>query len=103
MWDSIRDWLERYQERQRELAQGVEAGRVRANDRRLNLSLVSLGIGIVLFGILFRLKSAGFWRAVLETLAVVFLAGSTQLYYWYRREGWRIRRPEPKKPLSLFK
>jgi hypothetical protein len=96
MWDSIGDWWERYKERQRELARGVDADRVRSNSRRWKLGYFFLVIAILLGGIRLKLDLSGFWDTIIETLMVGFFVSYVVMYgrYWF--EASDIGRPKPK-------
>jgi hypothetical protein len=98
MWDSIQDWWERSKERQLELNSGVDADRVRANNRILKLSYLFFGIALLLFGIVYEFKLPGLWETITSSLAAAFFVGYILLSMRHAFVASDINRPRPKDP-----
>jgi hypothetical protein len=96
-------WLERWQQRQRELKHGVDADLVRDNRRRWKLSWCLLGCCFALIGIQAVLKPSGPWDRVAEVLTAVCFIGGLVLGRWARAEESFLERPNSKEPPSLSK
>lgn len=99
MWS----WLERWEQRRRELEQGVDADLVRDNRRRWKLSLGLSALGFLLIGVQALVKLPGPFHEIAVGLTVVFLIGGLALGKWARAEGSFLNRPDPKEPPKLWK
>jgi hypothetical protein len=97
------NWLKRFQERQRELAQGVDADLVKANRRRFRRGLLLLAFGCLLGFVGPKLHLSLALRAA---AAVVFgmscLIGILMLQ-WAARESAFLNGPDPQRPVSILK
>jgi hypothetical protein len=96
------NWLRRFQERQRELAIGVDADLVKANRRRFKRGLFLLAVGCLL-GFAGPKMHLSFVLRV--AVAVVFgMSGLIGLFMlqWAARESTFLHRPDPEKPLSIL-
>jgi hypothetical protein len=99
MWD----WLERWQQRQHELQQGVDADLVRANRRRWKLSWSLFAASFLLIGIQAKVNLSNAWREVALCLFMACLGGALVLGHWARAEQAFLDHPDPKKPPKLWK
>ena len=99
MWE----WLERRQQRQRELQQGVDAGLVRANRRRWKLCWLLIGASFLLIGTQATIKLSEFWHDVALGLCMACLGGGLVVGNWAREEEKFLDRPDPKEPPRLWK
>lgn len=99
MWE----WLRRWQERQRELQQGVDADLVRDNRRRWKLCWCLFGCAFLLIGIQSVIKFSDPWHRVAVVLTMVFFAGGLLCGQWARAEQSFLDRPNPKEPPRLWK
>jgi len=95
--------LERWQQRQHQLAQGVDAGLVRDNQKRYGLAFGLLGFAFA-FGLLAskaRLPST--LRLIVGVIGTAsFLAGFV-LAAWARQEAAFLHKPDPEEPPKIFK
>jgi protein-S-isoprenylcysteine O-methyltransferase Ste14 len=103
LFDGLIEWIGRRQQRQRDLAAGVDADLVRANRKTWRLSGWLLVLALVLIGFqsLIKLRSP-FHEIIVGITAVCFVA-SVILTRWAWVVGAFLDRPEPKKPPSLLK
>src|SRR5215472_19175587 len=99
MWE----WLERWQQRQRELRQGVDADLVRDNRRRWKLSWFLFGCSFLLIGIQAGIKFPEPWHRVAVAITMVFFVGGLFFGQWARAEESFLDRPNPKGPPKLWK
>jgi hypothetical protein len=99
MWE----WLGRWQQRQRELRQGVDAGLVRDNRRRWKLSWCLFGCSFLLIGIQAVARFSEPWHRTAIVLTMVCLAGGLFFGHWARAEESFLERPNPKEPPRLWK
>lgn len=99
MWD----WLERWQQRQRELQQGVDADLVRANRRRWKVCWSLFGLSFLIIAIEATVKLSEAWHRVALGLFMVCLGGGLVLGQWARAEQGFLQRPNPKEPPRLFR
>jgi hypothetical protein len=96
-------WVERWRQRQYEIAQGADADLFRENWRRFQWSLGMLCSGVLLAGPASRFHLPRLLRvgmaiiAGLLFIAGVFLAKSALL------ERRFLRKPEPERPPSIFR
>lgn len=99
MWN----WLERWMQRQNELAGGVDADLVRDNRKKWKIGLwllASSGL-LVVVDALFQLPH---WiRGVVVFAATACFVISLVVTRWARAESAFLDRPEPKEPTRLFK
>jgi hypothetical protein len=97
------NWLRRFQERQHELAIGVDADLVKTNHTRFKRGLFLLAFGCLLGFVGPKMHLSVALRAA---VAVVFgmscLIGLFMLR-WARREAAFLNSPDPEKPLSILK
>jgi hypothetical protein len=95
------DWFSRYNQRQRDLAAGADADLVRTNRRQFKFGLWCTGIGLLLIGVDEKLHDTP--ETVVGFVAVVLLITGILVGQLAMRERWFLRKPDPKKPPSLFK
>jgi hypothetical protein len=96
-------WLERWQQRDRELREGVDADLVRDNRRRWKHAFYLLGCGLFLFGIQTVVNLSGHWHDIAVVVTLIFFAAGLFLGYWARAEKAFLDRPSPKDPPRLWK
>ncbi len=97
------NWLKRFQERQRELAQGVDADLVKINHRRFQR-----GLSLFVFGCLLGFAGPKLHLSlVLRTAAAVVFGMSCLIglfmLQWAARESAFLHSPDSEKPLSILK
>lgn len=93
----------RYRQRRRDLAAGVDADLVQSNWRKFKLAGLLVALGALLVGIDRFVKFHGLIQEIIAGLYVVFLLGGMFLAIWAEQEDAFLRKPDPKKPPSLFK
>jgi hypothetical protein len=96
-------WFERFQKRQRELAEGADADLMQANKRRSRVSLCLFGLAIVL--ILFNLKFPvpTLLEKVLLVVAGVSAAAGIVIGKWAQAEHGFLTDPDPESPPEIFR
>ena len=99
MWN----WLERQEQRERDLERGVDADLVRDNRRRRKLALWSFGLLAMLVTLdrLFQLR--GWWHELVFIAVMVCLISGFVALRWAAAESAFLHRPDPKEPPRLFK
>jgi hypothetical protein len=97
------EWLDRWQQRQRELQNDADADLVRDNRRRWKYSLALFVCSFSLIGIQVAVNLPGPWHTFAVTLTMVFLVGGLLLGHWARPEGSFLNRPNPEEPPRLWK
>lgn len=96
-------WVERWQTRRRELAEGADADLIRANRKkfRVALSLIALAIAVTAidakFGLLRSLDIA------LRIMAVSCFVIGLVIGRWARAEREFLNRPDSEGPPEIFK
>src|ERR1700733_11344821 len=97
------DWLHRWQQRQRELQKGADAGLVRTNRRRWQFCFALFACSFLLIGIQAKVNLSDPWHTIAVTLTMISLVGGMLLGRWASAEQWFLNRPDPKKPPRLWK
>lgn len=82
MWD----WLQRQDQRDRELDQGVDADLVQGSVRRWQWCDFLHGIWLLGFIVLDKVKLSGAWRSTVATLTIIALVISAIVSTWARLE-----------------
>jgi hypothetical protein len=96
-------WLERWQRRQRELAEGADADLVQANHRRFRVAFGLIGLASVLGLLDARLHPSYVWHFVLRCAAGVSGLVGIVMANWARQQDVLLSRPEPEGPPTIFK
>ncbi|MFY9904508.1 MAG: hypothetical protein WAM43_16505 [Terriglobales bacterium] len=96
------NWLRRFQERQRELAIGVDSDLVKINHRRFKR-----GLFLLAFGCLLGLVGPKMHLSLVMRVAAAVVFGMSSLIglfmlQWAARELAFLNSPDPKKPLSIL-
>jgi len=99
----MHSWLDRWQKRQRELAEGVDADLIQANRRRSALALGVFVFGFLLVVIDAKLHLPTVLRTVLGTVAVVCLLVGGLVGKWAQAEHSFLTRPDSESPAEIFK
>jgi hypothetical protein len=96
-------WLERWRERQRDLARGVDADLVSDNHRRYKLAggLIGLGFLLILVGLKARLSGA--LPMILATVGGALVIAGWFLGIWANRMNMLLRKPDAEDPPRIFK
>ena len=94
-------WLERKQQRNNELSQGVDADLVRDNRKRWKQGFWFLVCGFVLLGIQTKFRFSGPWHYIAVGITMVCFASGLFLWTWARAEWAFLNRPSPKEPPKL--
>jgi hypothetical protein len=96
-------WLERWRERQRDLARGVDADLVSYNHRRYKLAggLIGLGFLLILVGLKARLSGA--LPMILATVGGALVIAGWFLGIWANRMDMLLRKPDAEDPPRIFK
>ena len=97
------EWFGRYNQRQRDLAAGVDADLVRSNRKKWRISLLLVGVGFLFFGIDYFVKLHGLIQEIVRWISVVLIFGGVFLGRWAGQVDAFLSKPDPKKPPSLFK
>ncbi|HEV2617389.1 MAG TPA: hypothetical protein VGU63_12360 [Candidatus Acidoferrales bacterium] len=97
------EWFDRCDQRQRDLAAGVDADLVRSNRKKWRIWLWLLGVGFVLLGVDHFAKFHGLIQEIVRWISGLLFVGAMLLGYWAQQESAFLNTPDPKKPPSLFK
>jgi hypothetical protein len=96
-------WIRRWNQRQRDLTQGVDADLVRENRRRYKLAFGLLGLGLLLVLLGAKVHIPSILRWILSaTAGLSFLAGWL-LALWAQQEAGFLSKPDPEEPPRIFK
>lgn len=95
-------WLQRYQQRQRDLARGVDADLVRDNRNRLRWAAY-LGCALALPPIAHILSLPETLRIAADMIAIPCLIAGIVLFHRARATNRFLREPDPEPPPSVFK
>jgi hypothetical protein len=96
-------WLERWQQRQYEIAQGADANLIRENVKRFRWSGGLFVAGGLLAWVAGRFQLAHALHVAAYCLAVLLLIASWVLFSWARAQDGLLRRPDPEGPPSILK
>ena len=92
-------WLERWRNRQRELAEGADADLVQANRRRFRVAFGLIGLAFVLGLLDARLHLPHVLNVVLRCAAAVSGLVGIVMAKWAQQEDVFLRRPEPERAI----
>jgi protein-S-isoprenylcysteine O-methyltransferase Ste14 len=96
-------WLERWQQRDRELREGVDADLVRDNRKRWKRAFCLITCGLFLFGVQSVIKLSGYWHDIAVAITMIFFSAGFFLGYWARAEKAFLDKPTPEEPPRLWK
>ena len=96
-------WLRKSQNRLRELAEGVDADLVQANQKRFKTAFRLLGLAIVLGLVGEGLHLPEVLRTIVRCVTVVFAAVGLLMAKWAQQESAFLSRPDPEGPPKIFK
>jgi hypothetical protein len=103
LFDGMLEWIGRWQQRQRELAAGVDADLVLANRKRWRLSWWLLALTFALLGFQSLIKLRSPFHEIVVGITMVCFVSSVILTRWAWHVGAWLDKPEPKKPPSLWR
>jgi hypothetical protein len=96
-------WLERWQKRRQELAEGADADLVKANRKRYGLSfgMVVAAFALELLSVKLHLPK---WLGItLRAIVVALFAAGIVLGRWAMHEHQFLTRPDPEGPPEIFR
>jgi len=102
LWSRYKNWSQRHEARQREIAAGADAGLFRTNARRAYLAIALL-FGASLIAYMISYVPDGLLALFLRTIAAVCGVVGLVLVRWVRAEYNNLTKPDPEKPLSILK
>jgi protein-S-isoprenylcysteine O-methyltransferase Ste14 len=96
-------WIQRWNQRQRDLTQGVDADLVRENRKRYKLAfgLQGLALFLILLCAKVHIASTLFW--ILSATAIVSFLAGLLLAIWAQQEDAFLSKPDPEEPPRIFK
>jgi hypothetical protein len=97
------NWLQRFQERQRELAQGADADLLKVNRRRFRLGLFLLAFGCLLGFVGPKMHLSLVLRAAGAVVFGMSCVIGLLMLQWAARESAFLNSPDSEKPLSILK
>jgi hypothetical protein len=97
------NWLKRFQERQRELAQGADADLVQANRQRYKRALLLLAFDAGLIFLNDKVNLSPLLRTAVGILSVIIFLLGLLLLKWAWKESVFLNRPDPEVPPSILK
>lgn len=95
-------WAERFQKRQQELAEGVDADLVQANRRRSRVALGLVGIAVVLGLLDAKLRIPSLLSVVLRVGSAISAVIGIVLGKWAHAERTFLTQPDPERPPEIF-
>jgi hypothetical protein len=96
------NWLKRFQERQRELAHGVDADLVKINRRRFRRGLFLLAFGCLLGFVGPKVHLSLLLRAATAVVFGISCLIGLFMLQWAARESAFLNSPDSEKPLSIL-
>ena len=99
---SIGDWLRHWDERQQELAVGVDADLVRTNGKKFKIAWSLFGMSLLLFGFYRLVKPDGLFNAVLVWAACLSFIGFMVMIRWARIERAFLNKPSLKEQPKMW-
>lgn len=96
-------WLQRWRQRQHDLARGVDADLVRDNGKRYKVAFGLIGLGLLLAvpGSTIHTPSLLHW-VLLDAGGVSAVVGFL-MAMWAREESAFLDKPDPEEPPTIFK
>lgn len=96
-------WLERWRERQHEIAEGADADLLQANKTRFRVALGLFGFGFAIILLGGKLHVTGTLDTVLRVMAGASIVVGFVLGRWARSEREFLTRPDPEGPPEIFR
>lgn len=96
-------WLERWQKRQRELADGADADLMQANRTRFRFALCLFGLGLVLGAVAVKLRLPDTLNTAFRVIAVTSVVVGFVLGKWARQEREFLTRADAEGPPEIFR
>jgi hypothetical protein len=96
-------WLQRWSQRQHDLARGVDGDLIRDNSKRYKVAfgLIVSGLLLAVLGNKVQIPSLLYWILVASG-GVSFFAGFF-IAMWAREEAAFLNKPDPEEPPTIFK
>ncbi len=98
MWESLHRW----QQRERDLRQGVDADLVLANRRRWLICAGLFGLGYLLLGIQSIAKFQDHLHQIAVAITTVVFFGAIIIGNWARSWNAFLDKPDPKEPPRMW-
>ena len=95
-------WLERWQERQIELAEGADADLVQANRRKVRIAFGLIGLAVLLVLTSAKIQLPHKLDLVFRIIAIIFFAVGGVLAKWAAERSF-LTEPEPEGPAEIFR
>ena len=96
------EWLGRLQQRQRDLAAGVDVDLVRANRKRYKLAWILYALGFMLLGLQGTIKLRGPFREIAVVLTLACIIGGMVVIRWAMIEQANLEKPRPKEQPKMW-
>jgi hypothetical protein len=97
------NWLERWRQRQNQLAQGVDANLVRENQKRYRFAFGLLAFGFALGLLVSKIHFQVALRIGVSVVATVCGLAGFALAAWSRQEAAFLSKPDSEEPPKIFK
>ena len=97
----MRQWRKRREQRQQDLARGVDSSLVQANRKRFRVSLGLMISSLVLAALVSEAGMSGIVGSFLTVIAAIGFIGACVLQRWASQERIHLEKPDPEKPLSI--
>lgn len=97
------NWLHRYIRRQAELSQGVDSNLLPDNRTRWLRGTAAIAVAFALRWLAAEVQLSGITVWVVIGLAIALLLYGFFLLIWTNEQSAFLDKPEPEKPLTLFK
>ena len=99
----MRSWFERWRQRQRDLAQGVDADLQRDKNNRYRFAFGLIGFGFLLSLLDANVKVPGTLRSIVVGVAIVSIIAGIVLAAWARQAGAFLSKPDREEPPKMLK
>jgi hypothetical protein len=96
-------WLQRWSQRQHDLARGVDADLIRDNGKRYKVAFGLIGLGLLLALLGSTVHNPGFLRWTLLVTGSVSAVVGFLMAMWAREEAAFLNKPDPEEPPTIFK
>ena len=96
-------WLERWEKRHRELAEGADTELMQANRRRFRLAFALIGVGFALAVLGGKLHLPSTFDAAVRVIAGAAVVIGFVLGRWARQEREFLTQPDPEGPPEIFR
>jgi hypothetical protein len=96
-------WLQRWSQRQHDLARGVDADLVRDNGRRFKVDFGLIGFGLLLAMLGSKVHTPSLMHWVLLEAGGVSTVVGFFMAMWAREEAAFLNKPDPEEPPTILK